>query len=1417
MKTLICSFAVGTLFLCRSLGAEFVVTSLADSGPGTLRQAIIDSNETPGDDTITINASGVIELESRLPDIVDNTSFLGSGSSKLAVSGQSKCQAFAFANGTTNSLSGFSIINSLAPTNYHGGAISNAGTLVINGCKISNNRSVGGFGGAIYNSGTLKISDAEFANNSALGVDGEDSEGGGGGGGSAGLGGAIFNEGGSIQLSNTFFGTNVVTGGAGGSHAGSRTNGGAGGGPLGGLGGTFVTTNGAAGGFGSGGGGGNVGASAGGAGGFAGGSGGRGNDTFFNVCGGGGGGGGSAYGGAIFMNGGSFIADGCLFVANYASGGVGGGASYGGDGGSAEGGAVFQMAGYLRLDKCDFLRNQCSGGQGGNGGGAGGCGGAAGLAGKTSGGAVMIIDSEAIVEYANFEENRVVACLGSAAAHYGSTGGSASGGAINGTNSTITIRQCSIVGNDAVGGQARNSSSYGSAIGGEGLGGGISLNSGTLILTNCTLSGNDSIGGRGGATTGMSPSVYAGGFGKGAAVYIETGLLTAVNCSIVSNNACGGAGGTNGYTVGPTGVSYGGGIFNNANTFSALNCIFAGNTATNGPDGSGAFESLGFNLIGNTNALVGLNSNDIVAVDAKLGPLSLNEGRTKSHAPLPGSPALNTATTLGAPLVDQRGFNRPQGAGLDIGAVEQSDFEIFVNGEVVHSNSLAVAFATIRVLTPSGNVFYTLDGTAPSTNCTLYFGEFVVFRSVTLRAIVVGENGATELNPVNIVIIPGYTLNVTSMGGGTVVADPNLSLYGSNSVVELSAVPSAGKLFYQWDGDVAGTNPVVQLTMNTNKSVQAVFRNIPANQTITFNASSSVTYGTPLYLNAYSSSGLPVTMEVISGPATITNYQLYSSGIGQVTVRASQGGNLNYYPATNVDRTISILAATMQINASNSTRYYGDPNPLFVGSVTGVTNGDSFDVTFATTAGANSFPGDYAIYPIVNDSGGKLPNYNVVTNAGTLTILPQLVPQIVQQPYITNGGSGPAYSATVSATGGGLSYQWRYNGFPISGATNAVLPLPEFHWQQTTNYDVVVSNGAGETISNPAVLMVDPQSIPRIQQPYITNGGFGPIYWAKVVATGTDLNFQWRYNGIAISGATNSSVGLPSFERQEAANYDVVVWNNVGEVRSNPAILSVRYVRNDYDGDGWPDILFQHTNGALAAWFMQGTNFLSSGFIAGGKRAANGWRAFGTADFNFDGWSDIVFQNPNGRIAVWYLQSTNVIATKVLPYVTAAGWTPTCVATVALFTNSSVTITIPTPYIGFQKGAQGARWYMEDTNRTFVDKWSFGSARLLGGFPPNPIFFARYWSNDTIEPSLKNRIEVPGNSGPVYFSCPRVASGWNFAAFTDLELRGGKSYNILWQHANGRIACWWINGPRQENSVVLRSGKSAGSGWRVVQ
>lgn len=86
-------------------------------------------------------------------------------------------------------------------------------------------------------------------------------------------------------------------------------------------------------------------------------------------------------------------------------------------------------------------------------------------------------------------------------------------------------------------------------------------------------------------------------------------------------------------------------------------------------------------------------------------------------------------------------------------------------------------------------------------------------------------------------------------------------------------------------------------------------------QTITFDSIPGKTYGDdPFNVSASASSGLPVTLEVVSGPATLDDSIVTITGAGVVTLRASQPGNDNYFPADTVVRSFTVNKAAQTIS-----------------------------------------------------------------------------------------------------------------------------------------------------------------------------------------------------------------------------------------------------------------------------------------------------------------------------------------------------------------------------------------------------------------------------------------------------------------------------------------------------------------------
>ena len=91
-------------------------------------------------------------------------------------------------------------------------------------------------------------------------------------------------------------------------------------------------------------------------------------------------------------------------------------------------------------------------------------------------------------------------------------------------------------------------------------------------------------------------------------------------------------------------------------------------------------------------------------------------------------------------------------------------------------------------------------------------------------------------------------------------------------------------------------------------------------------------------------------------------------------------------------------------------------------------------------------------------------------------------------PYVPP--SGPSVTFTVAATGAGtLKFQWRRNGTDLPGATGASLTLSNLKVADAGDYTVLVSDGGGSTLSDPARLTVNPTAAPLVVKPILLSSG----------------------------------------------------------------------------------------------------------------------------------------------------------------------------------------------------------------------------------------------------------------------------------------------------------------------------------------
>ncbi|MGB5485806.1 MAG: choice-of-anchor Q domain-containing protein, partial [Lysobacterales bacterium] len=197
----------------------------------------------------------------------------------------------------------------------------------------------------------------------------------------------------------------------------------------------------------------------------------------------------------------------------------------------------------------------------------------------------------------------------------------------------------------------------------SGNGGGMHITARPVMLDSCTISGNQAVMDGGGLHLASS---FADLFGVNLTVSGNTagatggglrnlqGVFHLVNTTVAANLA-----------------TVGGGLSNaQAATNRILdNTLVAGST---GGDIEGLYTDAGHNLVQDGTGVIHVTS---LTEDPLLQSLADNGGPTMTHALEPGSPAIGAGNCANdSILVDQRGVERPQPPGCDIGSFESVEF-----------------------------------------------------------------------------------------------------------------------------------------------------------------------------------------------------------------------------------------------------------------------------------------------------------------------------------------------------------------------------------------------------------------------------------------------------------------------------------------------------------------------------------------------------------------------------------------------------------------------------------------------------------------------------------------------------------------------------------------------------------------------
>jgi len=323
---------------------------------------------------------------------------------------------------------------------------------------------------------------------------------------------------------------------------------------------------------------------------------------------------------------------------------------------------------------------------------------------------------------------------------------------------------------------------------------------------------------------------------------------------------------------------------------------------------------------------------------------------------------------------------------------------------------------------------------------------------------------------------------------GTVVGTLDESRYGLGGQI-LAFADDNGE-----DGLIDVSNMAMYNgTLSDSQIVQLGVAGTPfvrSNQTITFGSLGTMTYGDPSFtLAATASSGLTVTYSVVSGPATVTGNSVTLSGPGTVTIRASQAGDANFYPAADVDQSFTVNRANQAPVISS----------VDLSSVNLLSNGELRMNIHATDPDV----GDTITYACDFEGTGNFASLSgpvadhVYANAGTYNIKVRATDnhgltgtdyvaslQVDQAQSGSSGDFGTAWTSLVPSGGSfaGLASFHASSGLAaavLAGTNNLAEQTVSMAWRDRTSGEnallvgpVVRASGFSDTGANPHVIQM---------------------------------------------------------------------------------------------------------------------------------------------------------------------------------------------------------------------------------------------------------------------------------------------------------------------------------------------------------
>lgn len=422
--------------------------------------------------------------------------------------------------------------------------------------------------------------------------------------------------------------------------------------------------------------------------------------------------------------------------------------------------------------------------------------------------------------------------------------------------------------------------------------------------------------------------------------------------------------------------------------------------------------------------------------------LTKNSYTLTNNTALATGDAISSIIVTGSQTIVGESNNVPSAAVIKNGNGEGEDVTTCYN--ITYKNgTLKVTKKTLTITADSGEKVY--DGTPLTknsyTNTDLLSGDVLESVTVTGTQTDAGESdnvpSAAVIKNANSEVITESYYNVVYKNGKlkvtakpvTITADSGekeydgtaltKNTYSHTALVEGHTITSVTITGTQTNVGTSNNVPSAAVIKKGETVVTANYSITYANGTLKITpAAATVTADakTKVYGDAEPTYTATVTGLKNNEAASVLTYtfsRATGENVGEYTITPAGEATQGNYTVTYVTGKLTITKAAANVKADDKTKGYGDADPAFTATVTGLKNGDAASVltyTFSRAEGENVNADGYTITPAGNAEQG---NYAVTYATGKLTITPKAI----------NDGTNPAEGIDVDITyDGGTNY-----------------------------------------------------------------------------------------------------------------------------------------------------------------------------------------------------------------------------------------------------------------------------------------------------------------------------------------------------------------------------------------------------------